>query len=41
MRERIALVGGTFSIETTPGHGTTLFIQIPFSIEPTTETDNA
>jgi PAS domain S-box-containing protein len=29
MRERIGLVGGTFSIETTPGHGTTLFVHIP------------
>jgi PAS domain S-box-containing protein len=29
MQERIALVGGSLSIESTPGFGTTLFIRIP------------
>jgi PAS domain S-box-containing protein len=29
MRERIGLVGGMFSIETTPGRGTTLLVHIP------------
>lgn len=29
MRERMALVGGTLTIESTPGHGTTLFAQAP------------
>ncbi|MCB9487643.1 MAG: sensor histidine kinase [Deltaproteobacteria bacterium] len=29
MKERVALLGGSFEIETAPGQGTTLFIQIP------------
>jgi signal transduction histidine kinase/chemotaxis methyl-accepting protein methylase len=29
MRERLALVGGTATIETAPGSGTTLFVQLP------------
>ena len=29
MRERVALVGGTLTIESTPGRGTTLFARIP------------
>jgi PAS domain S-box-containing protein len=31
MQERIALVGGSFNIESTPGFGTTLFVRIPAS----------
>ena len=31
MRERVALVGGTLTIESTPGRGTTLFARIPLS----------
>lgn len=29
MRERVSLAGGTLTIESTPGHGTTIFIRIP------------
>ena len=31
MRERVALVGGTFRIETTPGGGTTLRVSVPLA----------
>ena len=30
MRERMEMVGGTFSVESSPGHGTTIKAQIPF-----------
>jgi PAS domain S-box-containing protein len=30
MHERLALLGGTLDIEATPGHGTTIFVRIPF-----------
>jgi signal transduction histidine kinase len=30
MRERVEMVRGTFLIESTPGHGTTIRIKIPF-----------
>ncbi len=30
MRERVALLGGTLTIESTPGKGTTIFVRIPF-----------
>lgn len=30
MRERVEMVGGTFSVESAPGHGTTVQAQIPF-----------
>ncbi|MFN2516930.1 MAG: PAS domain S-box protein [Pyrinomonadaceae bacterium] len=33
MQERIALVGGSLNIESTPGFGTTLFVRIPASGE--------
>jgi len=33
MRERVALVGGTLTIESTPGRGTTLFARIPLSAD--------
>ena len=33
MRERLALLGGSLTIESTPGFGTTLFIEVPLSIE--------
>jgi signal transduction histidine kinase len=29
IRERLALVGGSLEIESSPGKGTTLFIRIP------------
>ncbi len=29
MRERVALVGGTLTLESTPGNGTTIFVRIP------------
>ena len=31
MRERVALVGGTLEVESTPGAGTTVFARIPLS----------
>ena len=31
MRERVALLGGTFQIESAPNHGTTLFVRMPLS----------
>ncbi|MEI7899602.1 MAG: ATP-binding protein [bacterium] len=31
MRERVEMVGGTFTIESAPGQGTTILIQIPFN----------
>jgi PAS domain S-box-containing protein len=33
MRERVALVGGTLEIETSPGSGTTVFVRIPLLAE--------
>jgi signal transduction histidine kinase len=29
MKERITLLGGDFQIESSPGHGTTVFVRIP------------
>jgi two-component system CheB/CheR fusion protein len=29
IRERVSLIGGTFSIESTPGKGTTLYVRVP------------
>ena len=31
IKERVALTGGTFQLESTPGMGTTLFIRIPLA----------
>jgi signal transduction histidine kinase len=31
MRERIEMVGGTFCVESAPGHGTTVRVEIPFA----------
>jgi signal transduction histidine kinase len=31
MRERIALIGGTLNIESTPGEGTTLYVRVPLT----------
>ena len=36
MRERVEMVGGSFSIESAPGHGTTVRAQIPFVPNHTT-----
>jgi PAS domain S-box-containing protein len=34
MRERAALVGGTFEIESSPGAGVTIFVRLPYKAEP-------
>jgi signal transduction histidine kinase len=31
MRERVEMVGGTFSVESTPGQGTTVRVEVPFA----------
>lgn len=31
MRERAEMVGGTFEIESVPGHGTTIIVKVPFN----------
>jgi len=33
MQERVAQLGGTLTIETAPGHGTTVFVRIPVASE--------
>ena len=33
MRERAAMLGGTLDIETEPGHGTTLYVEVPIARE--------
>jgi signal transduction histidine kinase len=33
MRERLQMVGGKFSITSTPGHGTTVIARIPATAE--------
>ena len=33
MKERVALVGGSFPIESAPGRGTTLYVRIPISAQ--------
>src|SRR5439155_8249699 len=33
MQERVALVRGTFQIESNPGLGTTVFVRVPLSID--------
>jgi signal transduction histidine kinase len=35
MRERVEMVGGTFTLTSTPGQGTTVRAEIPFTKEPT------
>jgi signal transduction histidine kinase len=37
MQERVALVGGTFDVESRPGSGTTLVVRIPTSSSPDKE----
>jgi len=39
MRERVALVGGTLTIESTPGVGTTIFARIPLSADGEEDSD--
>jgi signal transduction histidine kinase len=34
MRERVEMVGGTFCVESAPGHGTTIRVEIPFKHVP-------
>jgi signal transduction histidine kinase len=34
MQERVALAGGTFDLESTPGAGTTVFVRVPLEPEP-------
>ena len=36
MQERVAMVGGTFAIDSTPGRGTTVRVEIPFAPEKKT-----
>jgi signal transduction histidine kinase len=31
MRERAALVGGSVTIESTPGEGTTIYVRVPLA----------
>ena len=31
MRERVEMIGGTFGIESTPGQGTTVQVEMPFA----------
>jgi len=33
MRERATLLGGTLTIESTPGSGTTVFVEVPLRTE--------
>ena len=35
MRERVHLVGGSVTIESSPGHGTTICVIVPLSGSPT------
>jgi signal transduction histidine kinase len=37
MRERATLLGGRLTIESTPGSGTTVFVEVPFPPEPRNE----
>jgi signal transduction histidine kinase len=39
MRERAALLGGTFSIESPAGRGTTVYVRIPLETPPSQEAD--
>jgi two-component system sensor histidine kinase DegS len=41
MRERAALVGGTISVESAPGEGTTIELQIPLAPRDPTASDGA
>ncbi|MDO8547923.1 MAG: sensor histidine kinase, partial [Nitrospirales bacterium] len=34
MRERVALLNGTISVESTPGGGTTIYVQLPLETRP-------
>jgi signal transduction histidine kinase len=41
MRERVEMVGGTFSVESAPGHGTTVRVEIPFTLAQQLATKNS
>jgi signal transduction histidine kinase len=41
MRERATLLGGTLTIESAPGAGTTIFVEIPLTTEPPDEPTQA
>ena len=41
MRERAALVGGELNIESSPGHGTTLFLRVPLKAEDPSDDEKA
>lgn len=40
MRERVALVGGTLTVESTPGCGTTVFVRIPLAAKEREDSDD-
>lgn len=40
MEERVTHLGGRFRIESAPGRGTTLLVELPWSAEPARETEN-
>jgi signal transduction histidine kinase len=41
MRERVEMVGGTFCVESAPGHGTTIQVEVPFAkVRPPPTTKN-
>jgi signal transduction histidine kinase len=40
MRERVALVGGTLTFDSTPGHGATVLVRIPIPDQPEEDADD-
>jgi PAS domain S-box-containing protein len=37
MRERAEMLGGTLEVESTPGHGTTIFVEVPYTVTSASE----